>query len=310
MGIQRTVDHTRMVRNLQDLRARTGRFIYAVVKADAYGCGAVGVARAIAGTTDGFYVFDLAESVAADLRQWGKPVIAVDHPWKGYTAGDYQRAGVRPIVTGVARAAELKGCDPVLAVDTGMHRFGCVPAEVDAALQAGAIREAMTHGVRLAEVEMLKKLCGGRGLFLHAAATSLLDTPEALLDAIRPGMAMYRGAVRVTARVVEARDVTPGKRAGYGQFDPSPKGDDAGGRVGVILAGYSNGYKPGICMVRGERRRVFEVGMQSAFVELRPGEGAGEEVTLLGGELTEADVAAAWKTSAQEVLVRLGRAAG
>jgi len=306
VGINKEVDLQRIVRNLRELRARTGRFVYAVLKANAYGCGAMAVGRALAEVTDGYYVFDLAEAVGAGLGAYGKPVIVMDHPWRGYSAEDYFDARARPIVHSVERARELKGCDPVLAVDTAMRRFGCPAGDVDRALAEGGIREAMTHGVRLEEVRRLRELCGGRGLFLHAAATALMDDDEALMDAIRPGLALYRGALRVTARVVEARDLAAGSKAGYTQFDPSPNGDGSGGRIGVILAGYSHGYKPGLCMIRGEKRRVFEVGMQSAYVELRTGEGAGELITLLGDNLTEADVAAGWQTSSQEVLVRLG----
>ena len=46
--------------------------------------------------------------------------------------------------------------------------------------------------------------------------------------------------------------------------------------------------------------------MQSAFVEVGPNDKPGDQVVLLGDELTAADVATAWGTGAQEVLVRMG----
>ena len=89
----------------------------------------------------------------------------------------------------------------------------------------------------------------------------------------------------------------------------------------MIRVGYRDGLKPGPCRVGGRPGRVLEVGMQSAFVEVGPDAAVGAEVVLLGpdaladgladgradggGEVTEADVAAAWRTSPQEVLVRL-----
>lgn len=302
-GLQRRTDLHRITANAADIKRVTARFMYAVVKADGYGCGAQAVARAVADSADGYYVFDLGESVKAELHTLGKPVIAVDHPWRGYTPDDYLSAHVRPIVHCIERARELRNCRPVLSVDTGMHRFAASPADVRRLLAEGVIDEAMTHAVRVDEARRLVELCGGRGLRLHAAATALLGEPDALLDATRPGLALYRGAVRVTARVIEARDLPAGEPAGYARFVP---GQDAPARLGVILGGYSNGVKPGICLIRGARRRIWETGMQSAFVELRPGEDVGEEVVLLGDTLTEADVAAVWKTSEQEVLVRLG----
>jgi alanine racemase len=74
---------------------------------------------------------------------------------------------------------------------------------------------------------------------------------------------------------------------------------------GVILAGYSNGLRPGPCLVNGRRSRIPEVGMQSAFVELQGDEKPGDEVVLLGDSLTEQDVAHAWNTTAHEALLRL-----
>jgi alanine racemase len=73
----------------------------------------------------------------------------------------------------------------------------------------------------------------------------------------------------------------------------------------VILAGYSHGLAPGPCLVNGAPRRVIEVGMQSAFIELEPGDRAGDEVVLLGDAVTPEQVAAAWGASAQEALLRL-----
>jgi alanine racemase len=138
---------------------------------------------------------------------------------------------------------------------------------------------------------------GGRALRLHAAGTALLDDPAARFDAVRPGLALYRGAARVATRLVEARDARG--PAGYSGF-VSPTA-----RHGVILAGYSNGIRAGVCHVNGARRQILEVGMQSAFVELGPDDQVGDEVVLLGDGLGEDDVAAAWLVSPQEALVRL-----
>src|SRR5258706_14836 len=108
-------------------------------------------------------------------------------------------------------------------------------------------------------------------------------------------MGMYRGAARVSARLIEARDSRG--PSGYSGFVTA--------RHGVIRCGYSNGLRAGPCVVNGERRRVLEVGMQTAFVEIGPRDRVGDEVVLLGGGLSEAEVAAAWGCTAQEALFRL-----
>jgi alanine racemase len=257
------VDLDRVRANAAALRARLGSAqveIYAVVKADAYGLGASRVAEALAPLVDAFYVFDLAEARAADLARFGRRILALDHPWQS-------------------------------------HRFGCPAEDFGAALSAGAITEAMTHASRPEQVDALRTLARGRPLKLHAAATSLLDTPAAWLDAVRPGLGLYRGAVTLRASIVECRDVAGA--AGYSRF--------AATRVGILPLGYSAQIRPGPCLVSGERCQIREVGMQTCFVDVGPNARPGLEVTLLGDGLTEADLATAWGVSEQEVIMRISR---
>ncbi|MGB7160658.1 MAG: alanine racemase [Tepidisphaeraceae bacterium] len=289
------VDLPRIRANAEGIRARTGKPIIAVVKADAYGLGATHVAPAIAALVEAFYVFDLAEAIDYRIDELtGRPTIAL--LGESEDPGDYASRNVRPVVWTIDRASKLRAARPVLSVDTGQQRFGCPPGEVDAVKRAGGCDEAMTHASTLAQAQVLRDLLGGRAK-LHAAATALLDQPDAWLDAVRPGFALYQGSVRVATSLVDARD-TRGP-TGYSGFVSST------GRHGVILAGYSNGLRPGPCLVNGTRRNVLEVGMQSAFVELGPGDKAGDEVVLLGDGVSEDDVAQAWSVSPHHALLQL-----
>ena len=299
------IDLGRIRSNVEAIRRRVGRAgLHAVVKADAYGLGARRVAEAVRDVVDGFVVFYASEAVEAGLPAMGKPILSLGPPQPELCL----RHGVRPAVWTVPDAAALRAANPVLSVDTGMQRFGCPPEQVDAVLAAGGCREAFTHGTRVESARRLVELVGGRGLRLHAAGSALLEEPEAWLDLVRPGLALYRGAVSVRTRLVEMRD-TRGP-VGYTGF--------AARRHGVILAGYSNGLRPGPCLVGGKLRKVVEVGMQSAFVALEPGDDAREEeVTLLGradGDaggagpaVREEDVAAAWRCTPHEALMQLSR---
>ena len=289
------VDLQRVRRNVEDVRRKVGKAeIHAVVKADAYGLGARAVAAAIRDLVDGFVVFTAREAVDAGLADIGKPIL---------TLGPSGPApGVRRAVWDAdsARAARGEG-GAVLAVDTGMQRFACPPDQVEKVLAAGDCREAFAHGTRVEHVRLLLELIGGRGLKLHAAGSALLHEPQAHLDLVRPGLALYRGAVTVRTRLIETRDSRG--PAGYTGF--------VAPRHGVIPAGYSNGLRPGPCLVGNGRRRIIEVGMQSAFVALEPGDRLSDEVTLLGGApaggatVSEDDVAAAWGCTPHEALVHL-----
>ena len=125
----------------------------------------------------------------------------------------------------------------------------------------------------------------------------MMDDPECRLSAVRPGIALYRGAVRVTSPIVEMHEHA--EPAGYTGFSAA--------RHGVILMGYRHGLRMGPCLVNGARRRILEIGMQSSYIELSGAEKIGDTVTLLGGELGADELAGEWKCGAQEVMVSLLR---
>jgi alanine racemase len=290
------VDLGQVRRNVEAVARKTGVPVIAVVKADAYGLGARRVAYAIADLVEGYYTFSLMEALEAGLRDTGRSTIALE-PQSREDAGPYVSFRVHPAVWDTETATRLRQAQPVLSVDTGQHRFGAAPELIDEVLRAGEITEAFTHATRVEHVQKLVEAVGARGLRLHAAGTALLDEPSAWLDAVRPGLALYRGAARVSARLVEARDSS--EPSGYTGFVVP--------RHGVILAGYSDGLRKGPCVVNGQRQRVLEVGMQSAFIELAPGDKVGDEVVLLGDGVSEADVGQAWGSTPHEALLRLAQ---
>jgi alanine racemase len=293
--VQVNVDLGRIRSNCAAIRQTTGVDVIAVVKADAYGLGAMEVAKSIADLVSEFCVFSLEEARAAKLwENTGKTSISLG-PAMGASVEEFIAAHVRPAVWSAEEAGRLREANPVLSVDTGMKRFACPAEQIDEVIAAGAIREAMTHAIRMEHVDLLVSLVGNRNMRLHAAASALLKNPAARLNAVRPGVALYRGATRVSTRIVEVR--APNGPAGYTGF--------LAPRFGVILCGYSNGLRRGRCRVNGVTQTVIEVGMQSAFVEIRPHDRVGDEVVLLGEGLSEADVAAAWGTSEQLALFAL-----
>ncbi len=291
-----TIDLSRIQANGEAIARRTGVPVIAVVKADAYGHGARRVVQALGDLVEAFYVFDAAETVHYDAIDTGKPTIALlgasDDP------GDYLARRIRPAVWTAERASRLRDARPVLSLDTGQHRFGCGGEQADAVVRAGGCDEAFTHATTLAQVQQFRETVGGKVAKLHAAGSALLDEPGAWLDAVRPGLALYLGAARVTAPLLEARDDSG--PAGYSGFVSST------GRLGIFAAGYSDGFRSGgTCLVNGVARRVREIGMQSAFIEHGSRDKAGDEVVLLGDSIAPRDVATAWGTSPQEALYRL-----
>jgi alanine racemase len=273
----------------------TGVPILAVVKADAYGLGIKRISECLADKVAGFCVFSLAEAAAAQLwERTAKPAMALGCDGDE-SAEDYIAQHVRPAVWTVDRAAAFKKARPILSVDTGMQRFSCPPEKIGDALRVGECDEAFTHATRPEQVTLLIDRVGGRHLRLHAAGSSLLDIPTARLDAVRPGIALYRGAVRVSTQLIDAR-ISNGP-VGYTQFSAT--------HHGVIRGGYFNGLRTGPCLINGRPSRIVEVGMQSAYVETASGDKIGDEVVFLGDTLKESEVAAAWGRSEHDVLTTL-----
>jgi alanine racemase len=295
------VDLAQIRRNTEAIIARTGVEVIAVVKADAYGMGADAVAAAIGDLVDGFYVFDANEVIAAKLRDVANKrtlcLLGSSNDPKDYLAHD-----IRPIVWTKERATALRSAKPVVSLDTGQQRFGCSADELAGILDAADSDEIMTHAVTMDQVRLFCKIietrlpaAAGEHFYLHATGSAMLNESQACLDAVRPGLALYRSAARVSAHLVEVKDSNG--LAGYTGFKVP--------RFGVILAGYLQGLRTGPCIVNGVRRNVLEVGMQSAFVEVGKNDHTGDVVVLLGDGLEEETVADAWDVRSQEVLIRL-----
>lgn len=290
------VDLDRVRSNAESIRKRTGVALIAVIKADAYGLGASRVADAIASVVDDFAYFTLEEA-----REIGRPGLLVGPPEGELSA--YRELSLRPSITNLRDAERFRDIPAAVSLDTGMQRFGCSLDELETIFARCRISEAMTHSADAQAPALLRERCAGRAAMLHAATTSLIDAnigrPSAsavFLDAVRPGYALYRGAMRVTTCLTTARD-TYGP-AGYTRFECP--------RIGVILAGYSNGLRAGPVVINGRRQRILEVGMNTAFVSLHANDREGDDVLLLGDELPETELATHYQSRPHEILCRYG----
>lgn len=219
------VDLAAIVDNARTVRALTSSDVFAVVKADGYGHGAVAVARALtaARAAAGFAVSLVEEGVT--LRDAGvtAPVLVMGPSQHG-GEDDMVMAGLLPVIgctddlAALAAIARRRGrrIDAHLKVDTGMGRLG-VPFEDAAELvvEAGragiAIVGLMTHFAcadtddpgdphsmtrdqlrRFGEVERVVTAAGAPLRVRHAANSSgALWFPEARLDLVRTGIAIY-----------------------------------------------------------------------------------------------------------------------
>ena len=162
-------------RNFDAIRQKAGVPVMAVVKADAYGHGAIQVARSLEGKCAFFGVSSMLE--AMELRQAGlrTPILVLGHtPVNAFPTAI--REGIRPTIFRFedAQALSQAACDANIpapfhiAVDTGMGRLGFQPTEESADLCA-----------------QLAKLPGlvAEGLFSHFATADCADLSRAKAQA-------------------------------------------------------------------------------------------------------------------------------
>jgi alanine racemase len=201
------VDLVALTRNAARIRTTVGAkvAIYAVVKADAYGHGAVHVASVLEPVVDGFAVSLVEEGL--ELRDAGvaKPIIVLgayyDHYHSEvleaaltpviYDLGDFERFGRAPVRRQGrgGSASHTVRCPVHVKIDTGMNRLG---------LDLGAVP-------RLGELVAQFPLLDVEGLCTHMASADL-DSPDATLAQLyRFDQAIAAARTRgVEARLIHA----------------------------------------------------------------------------------------------------------
>ena len=263
--------------NLDVLRARVAPAqVMGVVKAEAYGHGAVGVARALADAgIDWLGVADLGEALA--LREAGitTPVLAWLHP----SDVNVEAAVAHQIDLGVStldqleRAAQVGGIVQI-KVDTGLSRNGFAPAQAVTAFARAAdherggrlhVRGIFSHlsntstaddDRQLALFEELVAAAHETGLnpeLRHIASTqAALSRPDARLDLVRFGIGLYgvgydddadlsalglRPVMELAGTVTAVRRVAAGTGMSYGYIQRTERETT----LALVPLGYADG---------------------------------------------------------------------
>lgn len=245
--------------NVREIQRRThSRPILAVIKNNGYGLGVVTAARLLEPLDGiaGFAVVKLQEAVA--LRDAGirKPVLLMG-PFEDKELEDVAARNIMPMVyTSIGSVLDRvsgKLGKPVslhICVDTGIGRVGIpyrdAPSLIrDLALRRKSVRiegvmmtfteDPEFDRVQLARFRSLCHQMEQEGIALgkkHAASSyALFQHPEAFLDMVRPGMAIYgiypeaefrsmrvmelRPALSLKARVIYVKQLRQGESAGY-----------------------------------------------------------------------------------------------
>jgi alanine racemase len=302
-----TVDLGAIRRNAATLlRALGGAELWAVVKADGYGHGALDAARAaLDGGASALCVATVPEALAL-RRELGEVRILVLGPHANREVAEAREARLELVVSG----GEIPPGVPVhLKLDTGMGRYGLAelpepPVEVVGLLTHLATADSDPDFAAL-QLERFRAATEPYAhLTRHAAnSAAALRLPEARFDAARCGIALYglspfgtdpaadglEPALGWRSHLAQVKALGPGQSTGYGRRFVA----QAPTWIGLVPVGYGDGFRRDMTgtevRVAGERRRVVgTVSMDSFAVELDRELPAGTPVVLLGhGVLAE-----------------------
>jgi alanine racemase len=342
---QAVIDTGALAHNLARARAcAPGRRVYAAVKADGYGHGAITAARALT-DADGFAVASLDEALR--LRRAGieQPIMMLSQPLDKAActvAAEHQIAAVVFHDDQLDALAAHPG--PALTLwiklDSGMHRLGFAAERAD---EIAARIEAMPQ-VRmtgwLTHLACADDICDTRtmdqlacfnaatrgrpGSRSIANSAGVLAWPATHADVVRPGIMLYGGvplldrsaaacglrpAMHLTAPVIARQEIGPGEPIGYGATWRTPEAMV----VGVIGIGYGDGYPRHApsgtpVLVNGVRvPLVGRVSMDMITVDLRtaPETRVGDRATLWGPGLPADEIAAVSGTISYELFCQL-----
>ncbi len=273
------VDLDAVEHNIREIRRHIGSHaqIMAVVKANAYGHGAVPVARAalLAGASQ-LGVACVDEGVQLRGAGIDAPVVVLGYvpPWEADAAVGY---GLSPSVTtqdtalALERAAAKAGKNVGVhvKVDTGMARLGLLPTDVPdfvrllATLPHLTLVGLYTHFASADEADKsftrqqfrafmeVSRRIESPALRHVANSAAVSDLAEMALDMVRPGIAIYgcypstevthnlnlRPALSLKSRIVRIASLAPGETVSYGRTWRAKRPS----RIALVPCGYADG---------------------------------------------------------------------
>jgi alanine racemase len=310
-----TVDLAAIRENYRRLAYRAAVPLIPMIKANAYGLGAVEVALTLESQSPlAFGVATVSEGVQLRTAGIARPIL-VFTPTLPHEFARARSAALTLALSDPAAIAQWTtlGGPWHLSVDTGMHRSGADYRDLDAirdALGAGSPPDGMfTHFVASDTDDALTALQEARfesvlaslhappGVIHAENSGALLRRGRSRYGAARPGLALYgvsntetqqalEPVVELSAPIVQLHDVRPGDTVSYSATWRAP----ALRRIATVALGYADGYPRGAgnaATALVANRRVPVVGLVTMDMTMCDVTdvpcAVGEPVTLIGG---------------------------
>lgn len=302
----------------------------AVLKADAYGHGAVSISNALDNLVDGIGVASLDEAI--ELREAGvkSPISILSSFYAREEVEALSRFDLTPVIHNLEQARLLldllsRRADVWLKLDTGMHRMGLTPGEFKDCLEklskCEIIRDirVMSHlanaddlmdGYTQQQLDCFLQYTGNQHQRSLANSAGVAGWPDTHFEWVRPGLMLY-GASPVLGKSVNQLGLHPvmtfkskliaikrldkGDAVGYGGDWICPEAM----RAGIVACGYGDGYPRHInegtaVILNGKRANIIgRVSMDVMSIDLRRHLTAnvGDDVILWGNQLPVDEIA-------------------
>ncbi|MCF5222225.1 alanine racemase [Pseudomonas syringae] len=301
------IDLQALRHNYRLARDSSGGRALAVIKADAYGHGAVHVAQALEAQADGFAVACIEE--ALELRAAGirAPILLLEGFFEADELALIVEHDLWTVVHAIWQLEAVEQAQPGkpltvwLKLDTGMHRVGLHPSEYRAAYQRLLATGKVARVVLMSHfscADELNSACSDQQVAVFEAArqglvaeTSLKNSPAVMgwpktpSDWSRTGIMLYgatpfdqtqplaerlQPVMTLESKVISVRELPAGEAVGYGATFVSERPL----RIGVVAMGYADGYPRHAptgtpVLIDGQRSRLLgRVSMDMLCVDL------------------------------------------
>jgi alanine racemase len=351
-----TVDLNALRANWARLNQVSGRAECAgVLKADAYGLGLAPIAKAL--TSEGcktFFVASVDEGRAAREVQPGATIYVLDGLLPG-AEPHYAGFDLRPVLASLPEVrdwaaycrARGRRMAAAIHIDTGLNRLGMPESELEELAASPELLAAFETTLVMSHLACADHpehpMNERQRLRFEALRAKLPPAPASLansgglflgppyhFDLVRPGIALYGGrahenapnpmqtVVRLAAKILQVREVSPGQSIGYGATYKVAKPS----RIATIAVGYADGFLRALSVATGEAGPVGYIGdypvpivgrvsmdFITADVTNVPPELArrGAWVEVMGHRVTVDDLTDRAGTIGYELLSRLGQ---
>ena len=269
------IDLDALRHNYRLAKSLSGSRAFAVIKANAYGHGAVECARALADDADAFAVACIEEAI--ELREAGitRPILLLEGWFEASELGLIDQHQLWCVIHAHWQVEELLAARlsaPLhiwLKLDSGMHRVGFSPEEypgvwrqLETSPQVASLSK-ISHFARADEPDTGRT---EEQMAVFARATEGLEGPVSLCnspgvlawgqahnDWLRPGIMLYgatpftfpqehadslQPVMQLQSRIIAVRELPVGEPIGYGSRFVTARPT----RVGVVAMGYADGY--------------------------------------------------------------------